>query len=322
MALEDNGGGIMMTSKDFLEKLVQTCPDGIIGVNRKGTVIIFNTAAEKLTGLAAADVIGKMSIEDVYDVPGQAREIKKAIYSEKYGGPGHLEGLEVPVRGAGGRKVPIRLSAALIFEDQTEIGSVGFFHDLTEQKKLEEELRMSSITDSLTKLYNRRHFHATLTEEMARSLRYKHPLSLAVLDLDNFKPFNDTYGHQEGDVILRLLAECIGPVFRATDHAFRVGGDEFALLLVETALDNAGRVVERFKAYFAEQWSQKMSYLGRRLRPVTMSIGIAQLTAREKADKFLLRADLAMYEAKNAGGDCVVLASKKIGGKARFKKSR
>ena len=312
----------MMTSKNFLDNLVQTCPDGIIGVDRKGTVIIFNTAAEKLTGLAAADVIGKMSIQDVYDVPGIAREIKKAIYSEKYGGSGRLEGFEVIVRGSRHRKVPIRLSAALIFEDQTEIGSVGFFHDLTKQKKLEEELRKSSITDSLTSLYNRRHFHATLTEEMARSIRYGHPLSLAIFDLDNFKPFNDTYGHQEGDAILRLLAECIMPVFRSTDHAFRLGGDEFALLLVETALDNAGRVMERFKAYFAEEWSHKMSYLGRGFRPVTMSIGIAQLVVREKADKFQLRADLAMYEAKNSGGDRAVLASNKIGAKVLSKKSR
>ncbi len=304
---------MMMTSKNFLDNLVQTCPDGIIGIDRKGTVIIFNAAAEKLTGLAVADVIGKMSIQEVYDVPEMAREIKKAIYSEEYGGSGRLEGFEVTVKGSKNRQVPIRLSAALIFKDQNEIGSVGFFHDLTERKQLEEELRRSSITDSLTNLYNRRHFHATLTEEMARSLRYGHPLSLAVLDLDNFKPFNDTYGHQEGDAILRLLSECILPVFRSTDHVFRLGGDEFAVLLVETELANAGRAMERFKDYFTKEWSHKMAYLGRRLRPVTMSIGLAQLEVGEKADKFQLRADLAMYEAKNSGGDRAVLASKKIG---------
>lgn len=65
---------MMMTSKNFLDNLVQTCPDGIIGIDRKGTVIIFNAAAEKLTGLAVADVIGKMSIQDVYDIPERARD--------------------------------------------------------------------------------------------------------------------------------------------------------------------------------------------------------------------------------------------------------
>lgn len=302
-----------MTSKDFLDKLVQTCPDGIIGINRKGTVIIFNAAAEKLTGRSADEVVNKMSIQSVYDVPEIAKEIKRQIYSQDYGGPGRVAGLEVTVKDVGGRKIPIRLSAALIFEGDAEIGSVGFFHDLTDRKALEEELRRSSITDSLTGLYNRRHFHTTLMEEMARCTRYGGPLSLAVFDLDNFKPFNDTYGHQEGDKILRLVAECIKSVFRVTDHAFRLGGDEFGMLLVETELDNAGRVMERFMENFARNWLQKMAYLGEKLRPVTMSIGVAQLAAGEQSDKLQLRADLAMYEAKNAGGNRVILASGKIG---------
>lgn len=302
-----------MASKDFLDKLVQTCPDGIIGINRKGTVIIFNAAAEKLTGLPADEVIGKMSIQAVYDAPEKAREIKKEIYGPGYGGPGRVEGLEVTVKDVHGRKIPIRLSAALIFQGDEEIGSVGFFHDLTDRKAMEEELRKSSITDSLTGLYNRRHFHATLTDEIARFARYGGPLSLALFDLDNFKPFNDTYGHQEGDLILRLVAECISAAFRITDHAFRLGGDEFGMLLVETDLANAGRVMERFQVHFAEKWAQKMAYLGGRLRPVTMSVGVAQLAHQERAEKFQLRADLAMYESKNAGGNRVVLASGQIG---------
>ncbi len=83
----------MMTSKDFLDKLVQTCPDGIIGIDRKGTVIIFNAAAERLTGLAGKDVIGKLSVQEVYSDPEMARKIKKQIYSEEYGAPGSVEGL-------------------------------------------------------------------------------------------------------------------------------------------------------------------------------------------------------------------------------------
>jgi len=303
----------MMASKDFLDKLVQTCPDGIIGIDRKGTVIIFNAAAEKLTGLAGEDVIGKLSVQDIYPDPEMAREIKKQIYSEEYGAPGSIEGLEVTVKGPENRKIPIRLSAALIFKNGVEVGSVGFFHDLTDRKELEEELRRQSIIDSLTNLYNRRHFHTTLMEAMARFARYGSPLTLAVFDLDNFKPFNDTYGHQEGDTILRLVTGCIGSVFRQTDLAFRLGGDEFAVLLVETELAKAGQVMERFNLHFTEEWSHKMEYLGRKLRPVTLSIGVAQLAVGEKADKFQLRADLAMYEAKSAGGNRVVLASKKIG---------
>lgn len=89
--------------------------------------------------------------------------------------------------------------------------------------------------------------------------------------------------------------------------------DTVAVLLVETRLAAAGQVMERFKGDFARKWPQKMAYLGGRLEPVTMSIGVSQLTATEKADKFQVRADLAMYEAKNAGGNRVVLASEHIG---------
>lgn len=308
----------MMASKDFLDKLVLVCPDGIIGVNRKGVVIIFNGAAENLTGLVAGDVIGKKTIQDVYVIPELAREVKKKIYSDDYGGPGCLDGLEVSVKGEGGKTIPIRLSAALIFGSDSktgpvEMGSVGFFHDLTARKEMEAELRKRSITDSLTNLFNRRHFHTTLMEEMERSVRYKRSLSLAIFDLDHFKPFNDTYGHQEGDNILIFVAECIASVFRTTDNAFRLGGDEFGVVMVETDLEKAGLVMNRFRKVFAERWSLKMSYMGQKLSPVTMSIGVAQLTPGEKGDKFQMRADLAMYEAKKSGGNCAVLAGEKIG---------
>ncbi len=308
----------MMASKDFLDKLVLMCPDGIVAVNRQGIVIIFNSAAEKLTGLASEDVIGQMTIQDVYQLPDLAREIKKKIYDEGYGGRGRLDGIEVPVKGAEGKTIPIRLSAALIFGpgpdgEPQEMGSVGFFHDLTTRKEMEAELRKRSITDSLTNLYNRRHFHSTLMEEIARSSRYGSPLSLAIFDLDHFKPFNDTYGHQEGDHILCFVAECLSSVFRTSDNAFRLGGDEFGALLVETDLEKAGLVMNRFKQAFSDRWPLKMAYMGEELRPVTMSIGVAQLAPGEKSDKFQMRADLAMYEAKKAGGDRAVLASEKIG---------
>jgi diguanylate cyclase (GGDEF)-like protein/PAS domain S-box-containing protein len=307
----------IMASKDFLDNLVLTCPDGIIGVNREGTVIIFNEAAEKLTGMSSKDVLGKVSITDVYHPPELARDIKKKLYSPEHGGVGRVDGIEVYVKGVDCEKIPIRLSAILLTENGKEIGSVGFFHDLTQRKQLEEELRRLSITDALTELYNRRHFHTVLSDEVTRSARYDRRLTLAFFDLDNFKPFNDTYGHQEGDNILRLVSKSMKGMLRSTDYAFRVGGDEFAFLMVETDLENGAPVLERFRTNFNEQWPSRMSHLGSKLKPVTMSIGVAQLTNKEKSDKFQLRADLAMYEAKAAGGNRTVRASEEIGMKGQ-----
>ena len=152
---------------------------------------------------------------------------------------------------------------------------------------------------------------------MKRGVRYNLKLTLAYLDLDNFKPFNDNYGHQEGDKILRLVGASMKAMLRSTDYAFRVGGDEFALLMTETDLESGAAAMERLRTIFNDEWRTMMSYLGNKLKPVTMSIGLAQLLDQEKSDKIQLRADLAMYEAKSAGGNRTVRAKKEIGVKDR-----
>ncbi len=298
----------MVATKLLLENLIESCPDGVIGVDRKGTITVFNQAAEQLTGMIAKEVVGKKSITDIYHPPELARSIKKALYGPKNGGIGRLDGYEVEVRGAGGGQVPIRLSAALLFENGEEVGSVGFFHDLTARKLIEEELRRSSITDSLTNLYNRRHFHTVLSQETERVARYGRPLSLCMIDLDHFKPFNDTYGHAEGDAILCFFSRIAVANLRKSDHAFRIGGDEFAILMTEAGLEKAYTAMERMRRDFNQRWPAKMSYLGGHLHPVTMSMGVAQLSPGEKGDKCIMRADLAMYEAKKEGGNCTVKA--------------
>jgi diguanylate cyclase (GGDEF)-like protein len=256
--------------------------------------------------------LGKSSITDIYHPPELARRIKKMLYGPEYGGAGCINGCDVEVIGAGGKMIPIRLSATLILDQGLELGSVGFFHDLTARKRLEDELRRRSITDSLTGLYNRRQFHTVLANEVGRSSRYGRPMSLAIFDLDHFKPFNDNYGHQEGDNILRLVADTMRENLRSLDHAFRIGGDEFALVLVETDLEHGALAVERFRRSFRRNWDMHMAYLGGSLDPVAMSLGIAQLAESEEADMLIKRADLAMYEAKKDGGDRVILARAEI----------
>ncbi|MBI5523802.1 MAG: GGDEF domain-containing protein [Desulfarculus sp.] len=301
-----------MENAKFLESLVSLCPDGIIGVDRQGVITLFNQAAEALTGLAAGEVLGKKYITEVYQSPELARQIKKQLHGPELGGPGRLDGLEVEVRHKDGRLVPIRLSAVLIMEDGQEVGSVGFFHDLTRQRALEEELRRLSITDSLTSLANRRHFHGVLAEEVARSERYGRPLSLVCFDLDNFKPFNDNFGHQEGDNILRMVGDCARTMLRGQDFAFRYGGDEFMLLLVETNLGDGLVAGNRFRQAFNLRWPQALSQPSKGLRPVTLSLGVAQYVDGERAEGLIMRADLAMYEAKRAGGDRVAAAQECI----------
>lgn len=298
---------------DVFKDLVSLCPDGIIGVNRRGIVTMFNRAAELMTGWTAQEVINKFHIDQIYQSSSIGRQIKKMLYSPEIGGLHQVTGLEVEISSRKGHAIPIRLSATLIFKDGLEDGSIGFFRDQTQRLRLEEELRRLSVTDSLTGLYNRRHFHSLLKEEVDRSQRYERPLTLVCLDLDHFKPFNDTFGHHEGDNILRLVAQCAESTLRKQDRAFRLGGDEFALLLVESDLDVGALAAERFRLYFKESWPEAMCQDTQRLKPVTISLGAAQFFSGEKPESLLKRADLAMYEAKRAGGDRTIRARSQIG---------
>ena len=162
---------IQANENEFLLKLVALCPDGVIAVNRSGLITIFNRAAEVLTGYSAEESINKRNIVDIYPSPEIARKIKKHIYSETYGDKGCLVGYGVEIITQSGQKVPIRLSATLIYDNDEEIGSVGFFHDLSFQMKMEKKLHHLSITDALTGLYNQRHFYSVLSKEIGRALR-------------------------------------------------------------------------------------------------------------------------------------------------------
>ncbi len=303
----------ILNEKNFLDNLIALCPDGIIGVNRKGIIIIFNQAAEALTGYTAKEAIGVMHITDIYNSTETAHSIKKKIYSDDFGGQGRLEGLEIDVINRLGRKTPIRLSATLIYNNGEEVGSVGFFHDLSKKKQMEARLRELSITDSLSGLYNQRYFYSVLKEETERSLRYKHPLSMICFDLDHFKQCNDKLGHLEGDNIIRLVGQTLKQSLRKTDMAFRYGGDEFMVILPETALPGAKMIAERIRSEFNGRWPFEIVCERKDVSRVTLSVGIAIFNPEEAPETFVKRADLAMYEAKQSGGDKVVEAISRIG---------
>lgn len=135
----------------FRENIIENSPDAIVCIRRGGEIIIFNSAAERLLGYRKAEVIGKMNIVEVYP-PGGAKEIMKALRSNDFGGQGILQKREALVRAKSGEEIPVYISAALLYEDGKETGSVGIFTDLRERKKLEKQLLRSEKLSSLGKL--------------------------------------------------------------------------------------------------------------------------------------------------------------------------
>ena len=156
---------------------------------------------------------------------------------------------------------------------------------------LEHERTLSS-TDFLTGIMNSREFHRLARLEILRSLRYQHPLTIAFLDLDNFKQINDDLGHSIGDILLRFVAQTLSKCLREIDYVARVGGDEFAILLPETD-DNAARIViNKIQKAIEESCPPN-------LQKVTMSIGVVSYTQPpQTVDELLDQADTLMYEFK------------------------
>ena len=277
-----------------LQELISLSPDPIIAVNRAGIIVMFNIAAEKLLGYSGEEVIGRISIKQVYATADQARFVSKLFYTSP---DRNIQGYETQLLSKKGRVIDIRLSAKLIVRDGEEVGSIGFFHDLTESRKVELKLKNMSITDSLTGLYNQRHFHAVLETETERAKRHLRPLNLVCTDLDNFKQVNDALGHLEGDKALRFVANTIRKVLRKTDMAFRYGGDEFMLLLLETCSEEAEAIGRRLKESFDKRWAEEWNHK-RGCPVVSISMGIAEFDLHESPKGLIRRADFLMYEAK------------------------
>ena len=155
-------------------------------------------------------------------------------------------------------------------------------------------------TDALTGMCNRRAFDAEIERRLAESKRYGRPLSLIVMDVDNFKTINDLHGHRAGDHILHGLSQVVRANLRKTDVPTRFGGDEFAVLLPDTELEEATLVMNRLVAMIA---NKRLRFDELKLR-ATVSAGVAQVSNSYDRDVLIQEADTALYEAKQAGRNC------------------
>lgn len=176
--------------------------------------------------------------------------------------------------------------------------------------KLRKELEKLVIMDDLTGLYNRRHFFNQLEEEIKRSKRLGRPISLLILDIDDFKEYNDKYGHLQGDQVLKKLGEVIKGNIREIDSAYRHGGEEFAIILLEANIDHAIKVAERIRGNFEEIEFAPITNDGKtEYVHKTISIGISQYEGQD-IERFVTLADDAMYMAKREGKNRVCTLQK------------
>ena len=175
---------------------------------------------------------------------------------------------------------------------------------INERDRMIENLRKLSIKDPLTDLYNSRYFYEQLEKEITRSDRYFHPLSLIFIDIDNFKSVNDSYGHMVGDKAILMIAKKMETSLRSLDTAYRFAGDEFTIILPETAANQAEAVADRIRS---EMENERLVIFEKQISKITLSIGIAEYVRNEEMGQFIHRADVNMYQAKQRGGNKIFI---------------
>jgi diguanylate cyclase (GGDEF)-like protein len=173
--------------------------------------------------------------------------------------------------------------------------------------QLRETLREQSIRDPLTRLFNRRFLEESFERELQLACRKKQSIAVLFLDLDHFKRFNDTFGHDAGDLVLQSLADLFRNFFRATDICCRYGGEEFAIILPESSSQDAAI---RADALRSEVKNLRLQYKKQSLGQLTLSVGVAAFPEHGSTSEELLKlADQCLYESKANGRDVVTLPS-------------
>ncbi|MBI9044866.1 MAG: diguanylate cyclase [Anaerolineaceae bacterium] len=172
--------------------------------------------------------------------------------------------------------------------------------------RLGERLKSQSIRDQLTGLFNRRYMEEMMSREIRRSVRYQRPVGILMLDIDNFKNFNDSYGHAAGDIVLHALGNYLQENMRGEDIVCRYGGEEFTIILAEASLEDT---VQRAETLRKGIKMIRVKHAGKDLGDIRVSIGVASFPIHgETPEALMLAADTALYQAKRQGRDCVIIA--------------
>ena len=314
------------TDRAFANKLLEMLAIPAFVLNTEGVVIVWNRACERLTGVPASEVVGTSDHwRSFYQLPrptladlvvqNRTSEIERLyprVPSQHPDGQLCVESwCDMP---RCGRRRYLAADASPIFDDHGERAAVvQTLRDMTEEKAAQIALEQLATRDGLTGLANRRCFDDTLRAEWARAMRQHQPLSLLMVDVDNFKAYNDANGHLGGDECLKRIAGAVASEMRANDLVARYGGEEFAVILPNQSLKGAAIVAERIRS----RVEQLCVPHGRAdSKHVTVSIGAATAIAASDAEPshLVAIADAALYRAKHMGRNRISLPVTEMAG--------
>jgi diguanylate cyclase (GGDEF)-like protein/PAS domain S-box-containing protein len=304
--------------RTFAHQLMETVAIPIFVLDTSARVMLWNRACERLTGVPAREIIGtrdhwrsffderRPTLADllIEEHAGQAARIQPhhGLADDE-----HMSAESWCDMPRVGRRRYLAADASPIYDERGRLAAVvETLRDMTDEKLAQIALEQLATRDGLTGLANRRCFDETLHAEWARALRQRQPLSLLMVDVDNFKAYNDANGHLGGDECLKRIATAVSSEMRANDLVARYGGEEFAVILPNQSLKGAASVAERIRTR-VEQLQ-----VPNRLAPaqrVTVSIGAATAIASHdnSASDLVATADAALYRAKHMGRNRISL---------------
>jgi len=284
----------------LLETLFNTIPNPVYYKDREGVYQSCNRAfSEGILMLPKEEIIGKTLDDLLPYIPKNLLEIYKKKDEELYKNLG-IQNYEGQVKHADGELRNYNFyKACLLSESEEILGIIGVMLDITELKEKERELEILASVDPLSKLYNRRYFTSSAEDILRIAKREKEPLSLIMLDIDNFKNVNDLYGHKVGDDVIVALSRKLLEIGRSSDVVCRFGGEEFIILLPKTALQSALIVANKIRESI-EKLSIKTGET--KMLSFTVSVGVSEINLKEQnIEAAIKRADDALYMAKNSG---------------------
>lgn len=300
----------MPDEKNFYKDIIDNLYDGIYFVDRDRMITYWNKGAERITGYTAAQTIGRSCRDNLLNhVTANGAQLCQdhcplaAVMED-----GQEREAEVFLHHADGHRLPVAIRASALRDETGRIiGAIETFSNnaiVIDARRELRELHQAAMTDPLTGLGNRRHIDGRLRAAIAEFQNNGSLAGLLSVDVDQFKQFNDTYGHNTGDSVLRMLGQTIRHVLRATDTAGRWGGEEFLIILYDLQDENdLLTAAEKVRALVEHS---RLDIGGRGLT-VTVSIGGTLLRTEDTPGSFVGRADHLMYRSKQAGRNCVTI---------------
>ncbi|HDP93929.1 MAG TPA: diguanylate cyclase [Candidatus Aminicenantes bacterium] len=299
----------MSFEKDFFERIVENLHDGLYFVDKDRIITFWNKAAEKISGYMANEVVGKSCSDNILThVDSEGNNLctgmcpLAATISD-----GKPRETEIYMHHKEGHRIPVSVRASILTDsDNNIIGGIELFTDISNQAANDlrvKELEKLALLDRLTQLPNRNFIEKEISNRFEEKKRFNMPFGVLFIDIDNFKKFNDFYGHDVGDKVLKFVANTFVANSRPFDVYGRWGGEEFIGIIRNTSGKDFELLGKRLRLLIENSY---IIHENEKLR-VTISVGATLVGENDTIDSLIKRADTLLYKSKAAGKNCLTI---------------